>query len=238
MGLLDLPAPLFAAIDSGMAVVLPATLRLVAWGALAAVGTVMLYRLLSPQARIGQAKREAREARQRLSAFDGELSDAGPLIRRQFSAAFHHLGLVILPTLVSILPLLTLLIWLDTAYGRDYPPASEAPAMRAVPESLSTEWIASDGLPHVRVSDGEPVEVEIAMTVPVPVIEQRRWWNWLVANPLGYLPEDSGVERVEIGLPERTYLPFGPAWMRSWPALFLPVMLIVSLITYRWAKIE
>ncbi len=80
--------------------------------------------------------------------------------------------------------------------------------------------------------------LDYALTMPIPVIEQRRWWNWLVGNPLGYLPDGDRVERVEIGLPERAYLPFGPPWMRSWLALLLPTMILVSLTTYRLARIQ
>jgi len=238
MGLFDLPAPLFAALDRGMlGLGLPAALRLVLWAALAGAGTLLLYRLLSPQTAIGQAKREAREARQALAEFDGEMDEAGVLLRRQFSAAFRHLGLVILPTLISLLPLLALLSWLEQSYSRDYPAASEAPSMKVTPDSLQAEWLAEGDFPLIRIHDPDEA-LDIPLTAPIPVIEQRRWWNWLIANPLGYLPPDRPVQRVEIELPERAYLPFGPPWMRSWLALMLPSMLLVSLLTYRWARIQ
>ncbi|MFC3284045.1 hypothetical protein [Litchfieldella rifensis] len=238
MGILDLPAPLFAAVDHVMAMGLPAVLRLVIWAAIGGAVTLGLYRLLSPQEKIGRAKREARSARQRLNAFDGELADAGPLIRAQFVAAFRHLGLVLPSTLVSILPLLALLVWLDTSYGHDYPAAGDTPVVMASPGHLDAEWVADDQQPRVKVREHDIEVVEIALSAPVPVIEKRHWWNWLIANPLGYLPGDSGIERVEISLPERSYLPIGPSWMRSWIAVFFPVMLIVSLVIYRWARIE
>ena len=238
MGILDLPGPLFAAIDSLMASLLPAGARLFIWAAMAGAGTLLLYRLISPQARIGQAKREAREARRRVSEFDGEIADAGPLIRGQFGAAFRHLGLVLVPTLISMLPLLALLTWMDRTYSYDYPGLDETPAMTVEPEPDFTEWIADSDIPLVRIGIAGRELVEIALTVPFPVIEQRQWWNWLVANPLGYLPGNTGLEKVSIGLPQRAYLPFGPPWMRSWLAILLPTMMLVSLLTYRWAHVE
>ncbi|PAU62061.1 hypothetical protein [Pseudomonas indica] len=238
MGLLDLPAPLFAALDDGMALVFPPAARLLLWAALAGAGTLLLYRWLSPQAAIGRAKREAREARQRLQEFDGEIGEAGPLIRGQFRAAFRHLGLVILPTLISMLPLLALLNWIDKAYSYDYPEANQAPSVNVVPAPFFAEWLGDGDTPVLRVRASGADALDIPVTAPVPVIERRHWWNWLVANPLGYLPDDFAVQRVEIGLPERSYLPFGPPWMRSWLALLLPGMLFVSLLTYRWARIE
>jgi hypothetical protein len=156
MGFLDLPAPLFASLDQFMAMGVLATIRLVIWGVIGGAVTMGLYRLLSPQAKIGLAKRAAKAARRRLYEFDGELADAGPLIRDQFVAAFKHLGLVVPATLIAMLPLLTLLVWLDTTYGQ------------------------------------------------------------------------GGA----------SYLPVGPEWARSWMMVFFPVMMIASLVIYRWARIE
>lgn len=248
MGLLDLPDPIFSAIDGGLESFLPATFRLVIWAAIAGIGTLFLYRLVSPQGKIGTAKREARAARKRLNEFDGEFSDAGPLIRAQFVSAFKHLGLVFLPTLVSILPLLALLTWLESYYAHALPAEGATPSVQVTPDSegaqYASRWIQQDDAPHVIVSgsrdsrDNDSELANVAMTAPIPVIEQRQWWNWLAGNPLGYLPADSGIERIAFELPEPEYLPFGPGWMRHWLAVFFPIMTIVSLITYRWAKIE
>jgi hypothetical protein len=238
MGILDLPGPLFAAIDNLMTSLLPAGVRLLIWAVMAGAGTLLLYRLISPQTRIGQAKREAREARRLLSDFDGELAEAGPLIRNQFSAAFRHLGLVLIPTLISMLPLLALLTWIDHTYSYDYPGQDETPAMSVEPEPDFIEWIMDSGTPLVRIGITGSELVEIALTAPIPVIERRQWWNWLVANPLGYLPGETGLKRVHIGLPQRAYLPFGPPWMRSWLAILLPTMMLTSVLTYRWAHVE
>ncbi|EPC00332.1 hypothetical protein L861_07490 [Litchfieldella anticariensis FP35 = DSM 16096] len=238
MGLLDLPAPLFAWLDQIMAMGLPGAIRLMVWAAIGGAVTLLLYRLLSPQAKIGRAKRAAREARQRLNEFDGELTDAGPLIRHQFVAAFKHIGLVVPSTLVAMLPLLALLVWLDTSYSHTYPSEGDTPKMVASPGGLDIEWAIIDDKAHINILEDNRLRAEFTLSAPVPVIEQRHWWNWLVANPLGYLPQESGIERVEIDLPQSSYLPVGPDWMRSWMAIFFPVMLIVSLFIYRWARIE
>lgn len=238
MGLLDLPDPIFSAIDGGLEGFVPATLRLAIWAAIAGIGTLFLYRLLSPQGKIGTAKREARAARKRLNEFDGEFSDAGPLIRAQFVSAFKHLGLVFLPTLVSILPLLALLTWLESYYAHALPAEGETPSVQVMPDTYDARWVQEGDMPHVIVNDSNSELANVAMTAPIPVIEQRQWWNWLAGNPLGYLPAESGIERIAFELPEPEYLPFGPGWMRHWLAVFFPIMTIVSLITYRWAKIE
>ncbi|MEO1903657.1 MAG: hypothetical protein ABGX87_18045 [Alcanivorax sp.] len=238
MALFDLPAPLFATLDAGLATVLPAVARLAVWAALAGVGTLFLYKWLSPQGRIGEAKRAAREARRVLNGFDGEFGDAGPLIRDQFVTAFRHLGLVVIPTLISVLPLLALLTWLEGHYAHRLPTAGETPALEAAPAAYRADWISEGDTPVIRVRDGERQVAEVPVTAPIPVVEQRHWWNWLIGNPLGYLPDNSGVERVTLTLPQPEYLPFGPGWLRHWLAVFFPIMLIVSLLTYRGANIE
>lgn len=238
MGLLNLPAPLFGLIDVALAAVLPPLLRLVVWAAIAGAGTLLLYRLLSPQQAIAEAKQAARQARQRLQQFDGELDEARPLIAAQFRTAFRHLGLVLIPSLVAALPLIALLSWLETDYSRALPSPDQPPAVRVTPETVLPEWVNESDAPRLRLRDGQSELADISITKAVPRVEKRQWWNWLIANPLGYLPGDGLIERVEIDLPELSYLPFGPHWMRSWLAIFMPSMVLISLLTYRWARIE
>lgn len=156
MELFDLPAPLFDGLDQLMAMWLPVIIRLTIWGAIGGAVTVGLYRLFSPQVKIGGAKHAAQIARRRLYEFDGELADAAPLIRDQFITTFKHIGLVLPATLAAMLPMLALLVWLEASYT--YGNAS--------------------------------------------------------------------------------YLPVGPEWARSWMMVFFPVMMVVSVLIYRWAGIK
>ena len=63
MGLLDLPAPLFAWLDALFSGFASPALRLVIWGVIGAVMSMGAYWLLSPQKRIAQAKADAIAAR-------------------------------------------------------------------------------------------------------------------------------------------------------------------------------
>lgn len=238
MGLFDLPAPLFSAVDAAMATFIPATLRLAIWALIAAIGTMYLYKLLSPQTRIGAAKREAKAARKRLNEFDGDFADAGPLIRDQFVTAFKHVGLVVPGTLLAILPLLCLLVWAETYYGQALPEPGATPAITTVPDGFPASWDDGQTPPHLRVGEAAQPIADITLSAPVGIVTKQPWWHWLAANPIGYLPDNAPLEQVRIALPERHYLPFGPDWMRNWLAIFIPVMFIVSLAIYKWAKIE
>jgi hypothetical protein len=241
MGLLNILAPVYGAIDSAAAPVLPAPLRLALWAVILAVGTLLLYKVLSPQARIGIAKREARAARYRLNGFDGEFADAGPLIRAQFATAFKHIGLVVPGTVIAVLPLLCFLVWADNHFGYTLPADGQAPRISLVPAAHSgvhAHWEADNHPPAVTLTDAASRRHAYPMNAPVTVIAKHSAWNWLVGNPLGYLPDDSPLEAVLIDLPQREFIHAGPAWMRGWLAVFIPVMFIVSLVLFKWAKIE
>lgn len=241
-GLLNLPAPLFGWLDGLMASFLPAVARLVVWALLGAVVSMWLYYMLTPQKRIGEAKLAAAAARQRLNAFDGAFADAGPLIRTQFTTSFRHIGLVLPGTILASLPVLCLLIWMDTAYGHVYPPAGETPAITTVPAAAAAQWQTANeasGIPTLQVNDASgKLIARFEMVAPVPVVHKRQWWNWLIGNPVGYLPAQAPVQRVYVHLPSPAYLPIGPGWLRSWVTPFLVVLFITSLLIHRFSRIN
>ena len=60
----------------------------------------------------------------------------------------------------------------------------------------------------------------------------------LIGNPAGYLPDDAPLERIEVDLPPKEYLALGPAWLRSWYAVFFAALLAASLAIKVAARIE
>lgn len=244
MGLFNLLSPVFSAVDAVAAPILPLAIRIALWAILLAVITLALYKGLSPQARIGRAKREAREARQALNRFDGEFADAGPLIKRQFATALRHIALVVPGTVISILPLLCFLVWADNHLAQRLPIADASlPALRWMPPDPASGWQArwqpqdDQGL-AIDILDPHASQRTYRLVAPVSVIAHHSAWNWLVGNPLGYLPPDAPADALVFDLPRRDVLHFGPTWLRGWLGVFLPVMFVVSLLMFRIAKIE
>jgi hypothetical protein len=240
--LFDLPAPLFAILDHGFGAVAPPVIRLVLWGLIGAVISMGAYWLLSPQGRIAEAKASALEARRELDAYDGELSGAWPLMRCMLRAALRQLGLVTAPAVLASLPVIAMLAWLSTAYGYALP-AGEAPVgVHTVPEGFQAR-LAPSHLPaaehQIVVTDQEGRVIErIPMAAPVSTIHKRQWWNALIGNPAGYLPDQAVLERVELDLPERQYLSVGPTWLRAWYVVFFTSLLVGSLAIKVAARIE
>jgi hypothetical protein len=235
MGLLDLPAPLFDFVDRSLLGALPPVLRLILWAVAGAAVSLALYRWLSPQRRIIAAKAAALDTRRRLNAHDGDLESALPLMRQSMTAALRHVCLVFPAAIAASLPVLALLVWLDGAYGYQLPQGSQEPAVAVQPATYSGHW-QSNGDIAVRDAGGSEI-AHLTLTEPVTRIEKRQWWNVLIGNPAGYLPEQGPLERVTIALPELQYLSVGPDWLRSWAAVALTALVIASLLIMRIARI-
>lgn len=231
MGLLDLPAPLFAALDR-LAAELPPLARLALWAALGGWLSIELYRLLSPQARIAAAADALRAAHRDLDAYDGAFAGARPLMTRLLATAGRRLLLVAPAAIAASLPVLAMIVWLDTAYGRRFPAAGEPVTVRVSPAGYQARWEdegAAGGAVVVTAAAGREV-LQTPVPVPVTVVHKRRWWNLLIGNPAGYLPPDAPVEAIEVDMPSRDVTGTGPSWLRGWEAPFLAVMLVTALL--------
>ena len=237
MGLLDLPAPLFGLVDRVLLSPLPPLLRLILWAIAMAVLSLTIYRLLSPQRRIAETKNAAAEARRRLQAHDGDLESALPLLRNALGLSLRQIGLVLPAALVASLPVLALLVWLDTTYGYELP-SGQSPAVQVEPHPYVGRWLPGQVGARIEVSDPHGAKIgDLAITEPVTRIERRHWWNVIVGNPAGYLPSTGPVEGVSIALPERQYLSVGPDWLRSWVTIALSALMIASILFMRLARI-
>jgi hypothetical protein len=238
VGFLDLPQPVLDFVDNAVLGALPPLVRLILWAIAAAILSLAIYRWLSPQRRIAEIKAAAHAARQRLNAHDGDLESALPLMRQSMGMALRHVGLVLPAALVASLPVLALLVWLDGAYGHVLPAAGQTPAIQVEPPGYAARWQPNGNGTRIELRDQRGTQVaQVTFEKPVTRIEKRHWWNVVVGNPAGYLPEDVPIEGVTIDLPEQQYIPVGPEWLRSWFAVAFCVLLITSILFMRVARI-
>jgi hypothetical protein len=244
MGLFDVPAPVFAWLDNQADSVLPPVARLVLWGALSGATSMLFYRMLSAQNRIRKGKQELSEARRNLDAFDGKFTDAFPMIRRLLKLSCVQVGRVGWPAILSSLPMLFLLSWLAAAFGYIYPPPGVTPIINTQPPRLRVQWISQHAQgrndhPSIIVSgaDGK-ILADVRLKAPFPIIAKRRWWNFFMDNPAGYLPEQSTVDHIEVALARKHYLSFGPDWIRGWEPVFFAALLAVTIVFKVTARIE
>ncbi|MGF1628085.1 MAG: hypothetical protein ACFCUT_01305 [Kiloniellaceae bacterium] len=240
LGLFDLAGPVLTWLDQVLAGVVPAAGRLVLWGLLAAVTSMAVYALLSPQQRLRRVREAAVAARRALDRHEGSFAEARPLMATMFATSMKQLVLVLTPAVLASLPLLFMLVWLYGAFGYVVPERSESVDLRTLPagyeailrdnDARSYSGVTVEAPPLLVVRDGRGRVVdERPLNAPVTSLHKEQWWNVLIANPLGYLAEDSPLEWIEIDLPRQEVLPFGPWWVRSWEFVFFTTLVAASL---------
>ena len=105
-GWFDLPAPVLDGVDQVLAMALPEWLRVAIYGLVVSYLGMVIYSRVSNQGRLRAVQRQTRRVRRRLHdpeiAFDALLAAS----RRSLVLSLRHLGLVLLPSLFTLLPLL------------------------------------------------------------------------------------------------------------------------------------
>jgi len=249
MGLLDLPAPIFGAVDGILALALPALLRLLIWGILAGWLTMVVYRALSNQKKIAELKTQQKGQQKMIAEFDGEFAQLLPLIGHTLALGFKQLRYSLGPALLASLPVLLIVIWVAGHFGHVTPAAGSEIVLNIEPANSNIEWSstingASNDFKHsgdsweikwpaegqlLTMKDDQQVLLILPLEHNIPIIHKKRWWNVLIANPLGYLPEDGKTDVIHISLPEAVIIGAGPDWIRGWMFSFFMSMLLSSI---------
>ena len=244
MGLFDLPAPLFAAVDGVLGMALSPLLRLVFWGILAGWLTMVVYRRFSNQEKIGELKGQQKVQQKKIAEFDGEFEQLMPLIRHTLTLGFKQLGHALGPALLSTVPVLFLIVWVAGAFGNEAPAAGSMVHLSAEPTNEDIHWssmtaveIAEDGFKvkwpgpgqSLTLTDGRQLLLTLPLNDNIPIIHKKQWWNLLMANPIGYLPDNGKTDTIHIDLPEQVIIGLGPNWMRGWMFSFFLTFLLSSL---------
>jgi len=113
---MDLPWRLLSWIDAELFGVLPSPARVVVWAALAALGSMELYRVLSPQERIRTVESDLRRRRTELDAHDGSFEEGWSIARQILRLSLRRVLLVAPAAVIASLPLLTLVLWMSGMY--------------------------------------------------------------------------------------------------------------------------
>jgi hypothetical protein len=242
MGLLDLPAPLYSAID-GLLGFMPMLPRLVVWSILTGILSMLLYWLCSSQGKVEAAKLRAIAGRNAMSGYKGtEFDEMWPLAKESLAASGKHFLIVLVPAVLSSLPALTLIVWVSNHFSYTLPAAGTEISVQSTPtmslaglapaaaeaDSYTVVW-PDAATPVTVFSNADEALVTLPLAAPVPVVHQRLWWNSLIGNPNGYLPASSTVQEIRFGLPHVEYLSFGPAWARGWELSYFLILILCSL---------
>lgn len=244
--------PTINAIDLLLSSFLPLVLRISMWGALAGGAATAVYVITSNQASIANLKKRSREIRRQMKdpALESR-SEFMELAKKNLKASMLLLGKVIGPALLSMLPVLLLVFWLDAYHGHLLPEEHEAVQISTVPANpnldISPPELISSGtegisilLPRSKAQsisilvDGVIVYSGKPFTVPVPVITKKKWWNILFSSPIGYLSPDAPIDAIRINLPRKHVIDGLPAWAAGWEVSFF-ISLVVAVVALRFA---
>ena len=252
LGLLDLPAPVLDFVDGILATIhVPAVARLMIYGGIGGWLSMLLYRRTSPQQRLTALRAELAQVQAAVIKHDGDFGEMQGLIWRQLSLSLRQLGLTLAPALIGALPLLFSMPWVSNRFELIEPNAGQSTrictdpidAAKTLhwPDSIAAEegcWKISWPQPSspMALMDTNQREL-IALPTPVPttVVHKFHALNWLVANPAGYLPDDASLDAIHIDMPQQTFLPWGPTWLRGWELpLFFAAFAVSIALKLRW----
>ncbi|MFK5968589.1 MAG: hypothetical protein QM487_00470 [Candidatus Marithrix sp.] len=240
MGFFDIPSPFFSWFDTViLSTFLSPMLKLAVWGIIGSVISMGLYVLLSSQDKLSKLKIDISTTRKALNDYDGEFSGAWKLISKSLKLSGKQIGLTLVPAVLASLPVLFLLVWLGTDYNYILPEAGTAIEITISPISETIQLNAN------KIEDGKwqltwPVDTEqltdskgnniinFPLTEAIPILHKQQWWNSLFGNPIGYIPESSPLEQINIALPQNKYITIGPEWLHSAEVAFLLFVVICS----------
>jgi hypothetical protein len=86
------------------------TLLIIACGIVSGMASMLVYARLAPQGRLLELKLQSAELQRRMANFDGELSAAMAMARENFRLSLRRVGVALVPSLWSGLPVLFALL--------------------------------------------------------------------------------------------------------------------------------
>lgn len=250
MGLLEMPGVLLGAIDALLPRAVPDALRVLAWGTLAGVAGMALYRMVSPQQRLAAVRADLALAQRALMDYDGDFAGLRPRLQRQFALALRQLLLTLGPSLLAGLPVILMWTWMMQRFDHVPPAAGDTvsvrveplqPGLRWLPQQLQPDAQGRVQLPWPAPGEAAQLQVEsggelarIDATTPALLLQPGDW-DWLFGRQQARLAAGGVLQAVQVELPPRRFLPGLPGWLAGWETLFIAATIAVSLwLRWRW----
>jgi hypothetical protein len=235
-GALEILNPILALVDGALDWT-SATIRLLLWGVIAGAASMGLYRLLSPQGRLRELAERAREARR--SPPGGA---AGASMTGLVQISGRRLLLTLAPTLVSCVPILFVLGFLNATYDLDPPEAGVPVAVlsgdgdaiaveggQRFAEGWTVAWPGPGEKVRVFDAQGRPIYTLTADTRP-GAARERGPTALLLGAPAGLIAPESSVDSLEIVTAPRSILQAGLDLRYQWIFPFLLSLVATSLL--------
>ena len=256
LSLLDLLSPALSRVDDLMrdGLGLAAVWRVAVFAALGSAASMYLFKKLSRQDELASLKRQIRALQKELVGVRGSLKKA---LLQNLRLTGRQLWLSFWPALFASLPILFLLAFSSNQFGVAAVPAGGRVYVTPIGlerspadyrwQGVNAQWDARrkawtfyqpDIGQTASLMLGEQLQLSLPTVAPASTIHRRHWWNYLLANPAGYLDENTSIGRFDINAPPQPILGWGPGWMRGWLFAFMVFLVLFSVaIKVAW-KIE
>lgn len=231
-----------------------AAIRIGIWSVLSGVLVIGLYGICSKQRAIKAKKRRLVALRARLSTLqDVEFAEVLNLSWLNVRHSFSLLGMVLVPTLISALPVMVIITWLNLFYTYQ-PPISKTMVIDLLPASENFRVI-----PEVqahKLKEGQ-YEVDLTSVKPFRFLDQAgtiyegipfkpaiaevdtwHWWNVFLGNEAGYLRADSQVRKIIFHFEKYRIFQGTPDWMATWQFVYFAGLMMTACCLKIYFKLE
>jgi hypothetical protein len=226
--------PFFRGIDSWMSQLLPLPLRLVLWGVLSGALAMIIYVSFSPQERIANLKKRSRDLRKRLRDPDMEFKEFYALSIHNLKTSVKQLLFVTGPAIASSLPIILVALWIHSDFGYAFPskisnnlmfvqkPLQNPTVSFEIQPSHTGNFKKDDSIDFSNANsfalsmDRKKIYEGNPFNPPTACLYKRKWWNFLIESPNGYLLPNSPIDQIRINVPKYRIIEGLPDWAAGW----------------------
>ena len=249
LALFDLLSPVLSWVDGFLSssLALAPVWRIAFFAALGSVASMALFKGSSNQVELADLKQQIRTVQKSLAGSQQESGELREIIQRNLKLTGRQLWLSFWPALLASIPLLFLLAFSSNQFGverpspdfrvyvmpRDFqgsPSEFEWRGVNAQWDARKKAWTFHqlDAGQSASLMLGSQEQLSLPTSVPTSVLHHKRWWNYLFANPAGYLDANVDIGLIEFNTPQQVIINWGPEWMRGWLFAFMLFLILFS----------
>jgi hypothetical protein len=256
LSLFDLLSPALSRIDELMrdSLGLAPVGRIAVFAALGSVASMLLFKRLSNQDELATLKQQIKVVQKELVGEQGSLKK---VLLQNLKLTGRQLWLSFWPALLASVPIIFLLAFCSNQFGVEAANAGDRVYVTPIGlerspaeyrwRGVNAQWDArrnawtfhqpEEGQTASLMLGGQQ-ELSLPTVAPASTMHRRQWWNYLVANPAGYLDANTSIARFEINAAPQPILNWGPGWVRGWLFAFMVFLVLFSVASKLVWKIE
>jgi hypothetical protein len=256
LSLFDLLSPALSRIDDVMrdGLGFAPVWRIAVFAALGSAASMLLFKKLSNQDELAAVKLQIKTVQKQLV---GEQPSLKKVLQQNLALTGKQLWLSFWPALLASVPIIFLLAFCSNQFGVEA--ANAGDRMYVTPiglehspaeyqwQGVNAQWDARrNAWTFFKPEDGQTAslmlrgqqQLSLPTVAPASTIHRRHWWNYLIANPAGYLDAHASIGRFEINAQQQLIFNWGPGWMRGWLFAFMVFLVLFSVAIKVVWKIE